>query len=159
MNSLVEYFLNHHDNLLFLLAGLSLVFELAVIGLSGPLLFFAIGCAVSGLLVAVGVISSWELEVLSVGLISALSAALLWRPLKKFQGSNQVRDSSSDMIGKIVPVGEEVTASSGSIRHSGISWRARLDEDETDGPLGEDARVVITAVDGNVMIVRKPNDT
>lgn len=159
MMSLVEYLLDHHDKLLFLLAGLSLVVELAVIGLSGPLLFFSIGCAVSGLLVAIGAISSWELEVLSVGLISASSAVILWKPLKKLQGSSRVRDTSSDMIGQVVPVAEEVTASSGSIRHSGISWQARLDEDDAKSPLLEDTRVVITAVDGNVMLVRRPSDT
>lgn len=155
MISIFEYLLDHHDKLLFLLAALSLVLELAVIGLSGPLLFFAIGCAVSGLLVTIGVITSWELEVLSVGLISASSAVLLWKPLKKLQGSRHVRDSSSDMIGQIVPVSEEVTALRGSIRHSGISWQAKLDEDSTEESLQKDTRVVITAVSGNVMIVEK----
>jgi hypothetical protein len=156
MESVVEYLLNHHDKFLYLLAGLSLVVELAIVGLSGPLLFFAIGCAVSGLLVTIGLIDSWELEVLSVGLISASSAVALWKPLRKFQGSSLVGDSSSDMIGKIVPVSEEVTALGGSIRYSGINWQAKLHENSSEDPLQKDTRVVITAVSGNVMIVRRP---
>ena len=48
-----------------------------------------------------GIISGWEMEVLSVGVLAALSAALLWKPLKKFQNAGGGRDTSSDMIGKV----------------------------------------------------------
>ena len=68
MDSIVDYLLANHDKLLYSLAGISLVVELAVIGLSGPLVFFAIGCTFSGILVSAGIISGWEVEIFSVGI-------------------------------------------------------------------------------------------
>lgn len=155
MDSLVEYFLQNHDKFLYVLAGLSLVIELAMLGLSGPLLFFAIGCAITGLSVSGGIINSWEFEVLSVGVFSTLSAVLLWKPLKKLQGPDNVSDNTSDMIGQVVPVSEEITINGGSVRHSGINWQARLDHTAKVDLLPIDTRVEITAVNGNVMIVNE----
>jgi len=156
MDSLVDYFLQNHDKFLYAMAGLCLVLELSVLGLSGPLLFFAIGCGVTGVFVSAGLITTWEFEVLSVGLLSLLFAWLLWKPLKKFQGPPQVADSSSDMIGQIVPVSETVSRNGGSIRHSGINWQARLDANSTLETLESGLRVEICAVEGNVMVVKEP---
>ena len=149
------YFSENHDKLLYIIASVSLVIELAIIGLSGPLLFFAIGCGVTGLLVSLGIVSGWEMEVLCVGLLSLLSAVFLWKPLKKFQGTAPVQDTSSDMIGQVVPVSGEVTPLGGSIRHSGINWQARLDDQSPLESIEVDSRVEIVGVDGNVMIVRE----
>jgi membrane protein implicated in regulation of membrane protease activity len=155
MDALVEYFLNNHDKLFFAIAGASLVIELTIMGLSGVLLFFSIACAITGILISTGIITHWEFEILSVGLLSVLSALILWKPLKRFQGSKTtVSDSSSDMIGQIVPVADEVTENGGTIRHSGINWQARLDNNSTVKPLESGKRVEISAVDGNVMIVK-----
>lgn len=151
----MEYFLENHDMLLYVIAGLSLVLELTVLGLSGPLLFFAIATALTGIFVSAGLISSWEYEVFSVGLLSLICALILWKPLKKFQGPTQVNDSSSDMIGQIVPVGDAITRNGGSIRHSGIDWQARLEVSSTQEILETGQRVKICAVDGNVMVVRE----
>ena len=63
-------------------------------------------------------------------------------------------DNSSDMIGQVVPVNEAVTLNGGSIRHSGISWQARLDSSVEKKSLEVGLRVVISAVEGNVMIVK-----
>lgn len=155
MESIVDYFLQNHDKILYVIAGISLVLELTVMGLSGPLLFFAIACAITGLFVTAGLLSSWEFEALSVGVFSILSAVILWKPLKKFQGPSKVSDSSSDMIGQIVPVSDEVTINGGSIRHSGIDWQARLDSSSTLESLENGLRVEISAVEGNVMIVKE----
>ncbi|PCK00418.1 MAG: acriflavin resistance protein [Zetaproteobacteria bacterium] len=155
MEALWDYILNNHAHLLYALAGLSVVLELTVIGLSGPLLFFAVGCLITGLFVNLGVISSWELEVLSVGVLSILSAVILWKPLKKFQGKANIRDDASDMIGKIVPVSEIVTATGGSIRYSGINWQAKLDKGSSLESLESGASVEICAVKGTTMIVKE----
>ena len=155
MDVIVDYFLQHHDKLLYVLAGVSLVVELTVMGLSGPLLFFAIACAMTGVFVSAGLITSWEYEVLSVGILSVLSTILLWKPLKKFQGETQVSDTSSDMIGQVVPVSELVTTNGGSIRHSGINWQARLHESASVDSLESGVRVSIIATDGNVMLVKE----
>lgn len=155
MEQIVDYFLQNHDKLLYALAGIMLVIELSVLGLSGPFLFFAIGCSITGILVSAGILSSWEFEILSVGIFSLLAAAALWKPLKKMQGAPQVSDTSSDMIGQVVPVSEEVTRNGGTIRHSGINWQARLDSGSSLDSLESGERVQICGVDGNVMIVKE----
>ena len=58
MDLLFDYLLNNHDKLLYGIASISLLVELTVIGLSGPLLFFAIACFLTGLLVSFNLISS-----------------------------------------------------------------------------------------------------
>ena len=54
-------------------------------GLSGPLLFFAIASLTTGILVSVGFIDGWQSEILTVGLLTAVVAAILWKPLKSLQ--------------------------------------------------------------------------
>jgi len=153
MDTLIDYLQNHHDQLLYVIGAIALIIELSVTGLSGPLLFFGLSCLITGLLVNVGVIQGWELEVLSVGLLSGVVALLLWKPLKQFQGNRVVQDTSSDMIGQTVPVSEAVTINGGKVRHSGINWNARLNESATVSSLDVGLRVKIVAVDGNVLIV------
>lgn len=150
----IDYFLQNHDKTLYVLAGLSLALELTVLGLSGPLLFFAIACSITGICVSLGILNSWELEVLSVGLLSMLCAIALWKPLKNFQGTEKIRDDSSDMIGKIVKVNEEITQNSGSIRYSGINWQAKIDASTTSNTLNKGSKVEISAVEGTTMIVK-----
>jgi membrane protein implicated in regulation of membrane protease activity len=154
MEHVVDYFLQNHDKLLYTLAGICLLIELTVLGLSGPLLFIAMACAITGLFVTFGFVSSWEFEVLSVGILSLSIAMILWKPLKQLQGPDKVSDSSSDMIGQIVPVSEQVTRNGGSIRYSGINWQARLDTNSNVESLDSGDRVEICGVEGNVMIVK-----
>ena len=153
MLNLFEYLLINPDKFLYGLAGISLIIELTVIGLSGPLLFFAIGCALTGILISLGILNSWEMEVLSVGLMSILTAVVLWKPLKHFQGSKAVTDSSSDMIGKVVPVSVTITIDTGTIRHSGINWTARLASSCKQNSIESGEKVLITGVDGNIVLV------
>jgi membrane protein implicated in regulation of membrane protease activity len=153
MDLLFDYLLNNHDKLLYGIASISLLVELTVIGLSGPLLFFAIACFLTGLLVSFNLISSWELEILLVGIFTLMSAVILWKPLKRFQGTTKVVDNSSDMIGQVVRVSETVTVNDGSIRYSGINWNARLASDSDVDSIESDIFVTITAMDGNVAIV------
>jgi len=76
-----QYFSENHASLLFLLAGIAFVIELAIMGLSGFVLFFAIGCFITGLLTYAGVLTSWESEVFAVGALSCISALILWKPI------------------------------------------------------------------------------
>ncbi|KXO13380.1 putative activity regulator of membrane protease YbbK [Moritella sp. JT01] len=153
MDSLIDYLQNNHDQLLYVIGAIALVVELGVIGLSGPLLFFSLGCLATGLLVNLSVIAGWELEVLSVGLLTATSTLLLWKPLKHFQGDKFVPDTSSDMIGQMVPVSEPVTINGGKVRHSGINWNARLSESAAVEIREVGLRVKIVAVDGTILII------
>jgi membrane protein implicated in regulation of membrane protease activity len=154
MEQLVDYFAQNHDKLLYTLAGIILVVELTVLGLGGPLLFIGIACAITGVFVTIGLLSSWQTEILSVGILSLVIAMTLWKPLKQLQGPRKVSDSSSDMIGQVVPVSEQVTRNGGSVRHSGINWQARLDASSPVDVLDSGERVEISAVEGNVMIVK-----
>lgn len=153
MDTLIDYLQNNHDQLLFVVGAIGLVIELTVMGLSGPLLFFSLGCLLTGLLVTVGAVDSWEFEVLLVGLLTGLSALVLWKPLRHFQGNKVVHDTSSDMIGQKVPVSEVVNMNGGKVRHSGINWNARLSETATVDTLEIGLRVTIVGVDGNILIV------
>lgn len=153
MDSILEYLFNNHDKLLYGLAGICLLLELTLIGLSGPLLFVAIGCLLTGVLVSLHLITAWEVELFFVGLFTLLSALLLWKPLKKFQGASAVIDNSSDLIGQTVPVTTDVTAGGGSIRHSGINWNARLADNCTVAQIKSGERALITGVDGNIIVI------
>jgi membrane protein implicated in regulation of membrane protease activity len=154
MESLIEYFIANPDKLLYTLAGICLVVELSVLGLSGPLLFFGIGCVITGLFVSIGLLESWIPIIVSVGIVTGITTLLLWKPLKSFQGPKNVRDTSSDMIGQTVPVSETVTRNGGSIRHSGINWQSRLDVNVSVDEIVSGERAEISAVEGNVMIIK-----
>lgn len=153
MGSLIDYFAQHQDHLLYAIAGLCLVAELSVLGMSGPLLFLALGCLLTGVIVSLGVISGWELEVFSVAILTALSALLLWKPLKNFQNAGGGRDTASDMIGKVLPVTQLITRDQGTVGYSGIDWQARLDAAQRE-PVAVGSRAHVVAVQGALLLVR-----
>lgn len=150
---IINYFTTHHAQLFYVLAGISFIVELSVLGMSGPLLFFAIACLKTGVLVHLGLISGWETEVLTVGILSVLITLVLWKPFKNFQNIGGGRDTSSDMIGKEVSSVGKITHTAGHIRYSGIDWNARLDSD--DQTIEDNTQCIITAVEGNTMLVKR----
>ena len=145
----------NHDRFFYVLAGTSFILELSLLGLSGPLLFFAIASLVTALLISVGLISGWEAEILVVGVLTVLIASLLWRPLKKFQNSGGGADTSSDMIGRVVTVSKDITAEEGAIRYSGIDWQARLGASANEAFIAEGEQCIIGSVNGNIMLVKE----
>lgn len=149
----MEYFLENPDHLWYLIAGLSFVVELSVMGLSGPLLFFAIASLITGVLVSVGIMDSWQSELLTVGILTALVAVILWKPLKSLQNSKGKTDNSSDMVGLQVPASADITATQGSIRYSGINWNARLADDCNVEKINDKSLCLIVAISGNTMLV------
>ena len=150
----MQVFLENHQLIWFAIAGLSLVFELGVMGLSGPLLFFAFASIITGILISLGLVEGWQSEVLVVGLLTAVIAVVLWKPLKAMQNSRSKTDDSSDMIGLQVPAFDDITKDAGSIRYSGINWNARLAED-ADVDIIESNRIcTIAAVTGTTMLVK-----
>ncbi len=149
----MEYFLENPDHLWYLIAGISFVIELSIMGLSGPLLFFAIASLTTGILVSIGFIDGWQSEVLTVGLLTAVVAAVLWKPLKALQNSKDKTDDSSDMIGLQVPSTSEINATSGTIRYSGIDWQARLADEANGECISESSQCEIVGVTGTTMLV------
>jgi membrane protein implicated in regulation of membrane protease activity len=150
----MEYFLENPDSLWYLIAGISFVIELSIMGLSGPLLFFAMASLLTGILVGIGLIDGWQSEIVSVGLLSAFIAFILWKPLKQFQNTKSNTDNSSDMIGLKVPASSEINASSGTIRYSGINWQARLADEANVELISEKNLCQIVAITGNTMLVK-----
>ncbi len=150
----MQTFLESHQLIWWAIAGLSLVFELGVMGLSGPLLFFAIASVITGVLVSFGLIDGWQSEVLVVGLLTAVITLVLWKPLKAMQNSRSKTDDSSDMIGLQVPVTEDITKEAGNIRYSGINWNARLAEDADVDVIENNRICTIVAVTGTTMLVK-----
>ena len=152
--TLIDFITNNHDYVLYIIAAIAFLIELSVMGLSGPLLFFALAALLTGFLSSMGVVSNWQVEVASVGVLTTLIAIVMWKPLQKFQNQGGGPDTSSDMIGKTVPCATQITNTSGHIRFSGINWNARLDASETDS-IAEGEPCKISGVDGNTMIVTK----
>ena len=150
---LMEYFLENHDHFFYLLAGLCFVVELSVMGLSSPLLFVSIALFITAILINLGIISGWETELFTAGILTGLSAFLLWKPLKSFQNRGGGPDTSSDMIGREVVAASNISATEGKIRFSGIDWNARLADGSAEIAQGE--LCTITGVSGNVMVVSK----
>lgn len=150
---LIDHFAQNQDHLLYAIAGICLVAELSVLGMSGPLLFLALGCLLTGAMVSIGMISGWEIEVFSVAVLAALSAALLWKPLMTFQNAGVGRDTSSDMIGKVLPVTQLITRDQGTVAYSGIDWQARLDAAHNE-PVAVGSRAHVVAVQGALLLVR-----
>ena len=150
----MEYFLENPDHLWYLIAGISFVIELSIMGLSGPLLFFALASLATGILVSLGIVDGWQSQILTVGILSAVIAVILWKPLKALQNSKDKTDNSSDMIGLKVPVSAPITATSGSIRYSGIDWQARLADEANVDSINDSNQCQIVAIQGNTMLVK-----
>ncbi|MFK8050584.1 MAG: NfeD family protein [Halioglobus sp.] len=148
------YISAHHDHFFYMVAGVSFMIELTVLGLSGPLLFFAIASFLTAGLISLGLISGWNIEIFVLGVLTLVTALLLWKPLKRFQNAGDGSDDSSDMIGRQVPVSKTVSNTDGSIRYSGINWTSRLDDESGVESIREGELCIITSVDGNVMLVR-----
>jgi len=151
---IIQYLLDHHDQTFYLIGGLSLVVELTVLGLSGPLLFFGIAAFFTGVLSSLGIISGWEAEIFTLGISTGILAALLWQPLKRFQNSGGGPDTSSDMIGLEVPASTDINRSGGKIRYSGIDWNARIDRDATSEGIKAKEMCTIIGVEGTIMLVK-----
>jgi len=150
----MEYFLENPAHLWYLIAGISFVIELSIMGLSGPLLFFAIASLTTGILVNVGFIDGWQSALLTVGLLTAVVAAILWKPLKSLQNTKDKTDNSSDMVGLSVLASTEINATSGTIRYSGIDWQARLAEEANGKSISAESQCQIVAITGNIMLVK-----
>lgn len=153
---MIDYFSQHQDYLFYTIAGICLLIELGLTGISGPLLFVAIGSLITGILISLGLIHAFSIAVVMLAGVSVASAALLWQPLKKLQNKEVGPEVSSDMVGKILPVTATITQTDGRVGYSGIDWLARLDSMHSE-PIEVENRVEVTSVDGTILIVKPLN--
>lgn len=152
MNAIQELF-SQHQHVWFLISGISFVIELSIMGLSGPLLFFALGTLITGILVSLNIVNTVELEILTAGVVSTITAVLLWKPLKKYQNAGGGADNSSDMIGLEVKAASDISKSSGQVRYSGVNWSAKLAENDDSMIIPEGCLCKISQIQGNILIV------
>jgi membrane protein implicated in regulation of membrane protease activity len=116
----MEYFTQHQDYFFYALAGVCLIVELSLLGMSGPLLFVALGSVITGVLISLGLIHSFSIALVVLAGVSLASAALLWGPLKKLQNKTIGPETSSDMVGKVLPVTARITQADGRVSYSGV---------------------------------------
>jgi membrane protein implicated in regulation of membrane protease activity len=145
-------FTENPQNIYFIAGSICLLIELGVLGMSGPLLFISIASFATGFMVLNGFIEQWGFGLLSIGVISLLSAIVLWKPLKNFQKRSDKIDDSSDMVGKHVMTVSEVSSISGEIRYSGLNWQARIDNGQA---IQADSICKINRIDGNTLYIER----
>lgn len=144
-----------HDHILYMLGSIGLIVEIALLGLSGPLLFISAAFLITGGLVSADVLSSWESEAVSVAVMSIFLAIVAWRPLKKLQGEGNAADKSSDLIGTKVVAKSEISRAQGTIAYSDTMMNAVLSKDCSVDKIEPGTIVEIVAVSGTTMTVRE----
>jgi hypothetical protein len=123
------------------------------LGFSTFVLFFVgLAAVVAGGLMAVGVVPYSMLSALSiVGVLTALLALLLWRPLKSMQGKVESKKVTSDLVGHSFILNEAVSMTKNpTYRYSGIEWSLSSEQELSAGTLVE-----VTGVAVGVFIVRE----
>ena len=123
-----------------------LAIEVAVLNLSVMvLLFIGIACVLSGFLMWVGLLpETWFAACGSVAVLSALSAGLLWSPLKKLQKGSKDTSVKGDFIGHCFMLEQPVSFTEyGHHRYSGVDWRVRSETPLLPGTLVEVVKVEV----------------
>lgn len=152
MDSIQQLF-SQHQYIWFLISGISFVVELSIMGLSGPLLFFAIGTLITGILVSLNIVNTVEIEILTAGVVTTITALILWQPLKKYQNAGGGPDDSSDMMGIVVTAATNINTQQGEIRYSGVNWQARLASNTTTNQISQGESCKIVQIQGTILYV------
>ncbi len=130
-----------------IMAGLVLlVIEVVVLGFSTFVLFFVgLAALLAGGLMAIGAIPDSTLSAFySVGVLTALLAMLLWRPLKSMQGKVEVKKVTSDLVGHSFILNETVSMTQNpAYRYSGIDWHLSSEQELPAGTLVEVTGVAV----------------
>jgi len=156
---MIEYFDAHPYSFWFAAGFILLILEALVLGFAtGVVLFSGLGALITGGLMWLGIIpATWVAGIASFGLSSAAITGLLWKPLKKLQGTEDrqsTKDNSSDIIGYQFRLDETITHSQpGKTRYSGIEWRVEIDDTAADDEIGAGAKVVVCSVDAGLLRV------
>jgi membrane protein implicated in regulation of membrane protease activity len=127
----MDWAFNNLAESLLILGILLLVIEVAVLGFSTFVLFF-VGCAavITAGLLYVGIIpDTWLAAMFSTGLLTALSAVLLWKPLKNVQTEVDTTRAKSDLVGHRFVLVEDVAPElMPEYHYSGINWKLKASE-------------------------------
>ncbi|MEP1448633.1 MAG: NfeD family protein [Paraglaciecola sp.] len=122
----MDWAFNNLAESLLILGILLLVIEVAVLGFSTFVLFF-VGCAavITAALLYLGIVPDTMLAaMLSTGILTALLAVLLWKPLKSMQTQVDNTKAKGDLVGHSFVLVEDVAPELTPIyRYSGIDWK------------------------------------
>lgn len=121
----MEWFSTHMTQSLIVLGLLLLTVEIVILGFATFILFFVGMAAVAtGILMYFSVIPETALSAaLAVALLTAIDAALLWKPLKKLQQQVDNKPVKNDLVGLEFYLNSPVSPSENPMhRYSGILW-------------------------------------
>lgn len=141
---------------LWLVAGAALVcFEIFAFPGIG-FIFAGLAALVVGVVVQFGVISSFIGQWAAFFILTALWAALLWKPIKNFLKKPSGGVTYQNMIGSVAVVAAPglEKGKKGQVRWSGTTMNAVLDEHGAQEKVAAGADVEIVAIAGNVLTVR-----
>jgi membrane protein implicated in regulation of membrane protease activity len=127
----MDWAFNNLAESLLILGILLLVIEIAVLGFSTFVLFF-VGCAavITAGLLFVGIIPDTMLAaMLSTGVLTAMTAVLMWKPLKNMQAKVDTTKAKGDLVGHSFVLVEDVAPElTPEYRYSGIDWKLKASE-------------------------------
>ncbi len=130
-----------------IIAGLTLlVIEVVVLGFSTFVLFFVgLAAVITGVFLYSGILPDSMLSALSsIGVLTALLAIFLWRPLKSMQNKVERKKVTSDLVGHSFILNEAVSMSINPVyRYSGIDWHLSSEKELSAGTLVEVIRVAV----------------
>jgi membrane protein implicated in regulation of membrane protease activity len=124
-----------------IIVGLALLaIEIVVLGFSTFVLFFVgLAAVITGGLLYIGVLPDSMLSALSgIGILTALSAIFLWRPMKSMQNKVESKKVTNDLVGHSFMLDETVSMSDNPVyRYSGIDWNLSSEKEVLAGTLVE----------------------
>jgi membrane protein implicated in regulation of membrane protease activity len=130
-----------------IIVGLALlVVEVVVLGFSTFVLFFVgLAAVITGGLMRIGFLPDSMLAALSsIGVLTALLAIFLWRPLKSMQNNVERKKVTSDLVGHSFILNDAVSMSSNPVyRYSGIDWQLSSEKVLSAGTLVEVTGVAV----------------
>jgi membrane protein implicated in regulation of membrane protease activity len=154
---ITEYILNHQAECWFMFGFLMLALEVVTGLTTGIFLFGGLGALATGLLMSVGVLpETWIAGVSSTGISSGIIALILWKPLKKLQGTRPAgKDNSSDLVGhEFVLESNIATSEPGATQYSGITWKVEIDTEAGVDTIEAGETVAVTSVEVGVFKVK-----
>ncbi|MBU2877652.1 NfeD family protein [Aliiglaciecola lipolytica] len=105
-----------------------LAIEIAILGFATFIMFFVgLACVAAGALLYLGLIPDTLMSAtLTVGILTAISAVLLWKPLKNIQQNVDTKPAQSDLIGHDFLLEKNVSATENPYYHfSGVQWKLK----------------------------------
>ena len=137
----MEFVQTHLAEVLVVLGIALLTIEAAILGFSTFILFFlGISIFLSGILVWLGVVPETLNGILIANaILTPLSAALLWKPLRKMQNQTDDKKVTSDFDGLEIILKHDINDQGGDeYPYSGITWQLKSHQ-----PLKANTRVKV----------------